>query len=256
MTQRTGRSPSHHANNTKTSISFSSFFLFHFDPQHPGFSSRDIYKHHITFTMAAQSEQIKNNFLNNPYAQQVLNVANGQVSALDAELNKYPILRQLEQQTKVPKAYGVIALGFSSVLLIFFNMFGLAQPISNLIGWALPAYLSILAIESPQANDDKQWLTYWVVFGSLNLVESMGLRAVLYWVPMYFVFKTLFTIWLMLPATRGAEILYFHFLRPMVGNVKSRSQASFGTSDPLAKEHSFNPAGTTAPSSFAHEKTL
>lgn len=83
----------------------------------------------------------------------------------------------------------------SSVLLIFFNMFGLAQPISNLIGWALPAYLSIQAIESPQSNDDKQWLTYWVVFGSLNLVESMGLRAVLYWVPMYFVFKTLFTIW-------------------------------------------------------------
>lgn len=36
--------------------------------------------------MAAQSEQIKNNFLNNPYAQQVLNVANGQVSALDAEV--------------------------------------------------------------------------------------------------------------------------------------------------------------------------
>ncbi|ADV22860.1 protein YOP1 [Cryptococcus gattii Ru294] len=206
--------------------------------------------------MAAHSEQIKNNFLNNPYAQQVCNIVNGQVSALDAELNRYPVLRQLEQQTKVPKAYGVIALGFSSVLLIFFNMFGLAQPISNLIGWALPAYLSIQAIESPQSNDDKQWLTYWVVFGSLNLVESMGLRAVLYWVPMYFVFKTLFTIWLMLPATRGAETLYFHFLRPMVGNVKSRSQASFGTTDPLAKDTGFNPAGTTAPSSFAHEKTL
>ena len=41
-------------------------------------------------------------------------------------------------------------------------MFGLASPISNLIGWALPAYLSVQAIESPSANDDKQWLTYWV----------------------------------------------------------------------------------------------
>jgi receptor expression-enhancing protein 5/6 len=47
-------------------------------------------------------------------------------------------------------------------VLIFFNMFGLAAPISNLIGWALPAYLSVQAIESPSQNDDKQWLTYWV----------------------------------------------------------------------------------------------
>ena len=41
-------------------------------------------------------------------------------------------------------------------------MFGLASPVSNLIGWALPAYLSVQAIESPGTNDDKQWLTYWV----------------------------------------------------------------------------------------------
>ena len=29
----------------------------------------------------------------------------------------------------------------------------------------------------------------------MNLAESMGIRAILYWVPMYFVFKTLFTIY-------------------------------------------------------------
>lgn len=49
-----------------------------------------------------------------------------------------------------------------AVLLIFFNLFGLAGAVSNLIGWGLPAYLSIKAIETPSTNDDKQWLTYWV----------------------------------------------------------------------------------------------
>jgi hypothetical protein len=47
-------------------------------------------------------------------------------------------------------------------------MFGLAQPVSNLIGWALPAYLSVQAIESPGTDDDKQWLTYWVSGVSLE----------------------------------------------------------------------------------------
>ncbi|KAK8843393.1 protein YOP1 [Kwoniella newhampshirensis] len=205
---------------------------------------------------APQSQQIKQNFLNHPYTQQASKFASGQVNALDAELNRYPMLRQLEQQTKVPKAYGVLALGASSVVLIFFNFLGLAQPVSNLIGWVLPAYLSVQAIESPQSNDDKQWLTYWVVFGSLNLAESWGVRAILYWVPLYFVFKTLFTIWLMLPATRGAEVLYHNVLRPLIGNVKTRAQATTGQTNPFAKDQSFNPAGTTAPSSFEHEKTL
>lgn len=201
-----------------------------------------------------QSQQIRQNFLNHPYTQQAHKFATGQVNALDAELNKYPMLRDLEAKTKVPKAYGVLGLGFSAVFLIFFNMFGLAQPISNLIGWALPAFLSVRAIESPQTNDDKQWLTYWVVFGLLNLAESMGIRAILYWLPMYFVFKTLIIIYLMLPATRGAETLYFNLVRPLVGNVKARAQSS--STNPFNKAEGFSMAGTTAPSSFEHEKTL
>ncbi|ORY24795.1 TB2/DP1, HVA22 family-domain-containing protein [Naematelia encephala] len=208
--------------------------------------------------MSAQSQQIKQNFLSHPYTQQASQFASGQVNALDAELAKYPLLRDFEAKTRVPKAYGVLGLSSSAVVLIFFNIFGLAQPMSNLIGWVLPAYLSIQAIESPGSNDDKQWLTYWVVFGLLNLAESMGLRAILYWVPMYFVFKTLATIWLMLPATRGAETLYYHVVRPVVGNITKKAQGSTGSANPFNKEPTsgFSMAGTTAPSSFEHEKTL
>ena len=78
--------------------------------------------------MSAQSEQIKQNFLNHPYTQQASKFFNGQVSSLDAEvsysvywigtqahgqLNKYPVLRDIETRTKVPKAYGVLGLGVS-----------------------------------------------------------------------------------------------------------------------------------------------
>lgn len=52
-------------------------------------------------------------------------------------------------------------------------MFGLAQPVSNLIGWALPAFLSVRAIESPGTNDDKQWLTYWVSSQELHIPSHL-----------------------------------------------------------------------------------
>jgi receptor expression-enhancing protein 5/6 len=187
-----------------------------------------------------QSQQIKNNFVNHPYVQQASRALQGQVSQLDAELNKYPVLRDVEAKTKIPKAYGVLGLGGVAVLLIFFNLFGLAQPVSNLIGWGLPAYLSIKALESPSTNDDKQWLTYWIVYGTFNLIESVALRPILYWVPFYFVFKSVFIVWLFLPSTRGAEILYFNVLRRLAVNINrpgptfsstsTSSSSTFGSS--------------------------
>ena len=80
--------------------------------------------------MAPQSQQIKDNFVNHPYTQKANQFLSGQVNQLDSEvrslalfiitltatdiqLNKYPVLRDLETKTKVPKAYGVLALGAS-----------------------------------------------------------------------------------------------------------------------------------------------
>lgn len=56
-------------------------------------------------------------------------------------------LNRLEQQINVPKAYGVLGLGTVFSSLIFFNVF--AGFLSNLLGWALPAYLSMKALDSP-----------------------------------------------------------------------------------------------------------
>lgn len=61
--------------------------------------------------------------------------------------------------------------------------------------------LPLQALESPGHNDDTQWLTYWLVFGSFNFLESFAFRIVLYYRPWYFVFKTVLILWLQLPVT-------------------------------------------------------
>jgi receptor expression-enhancing protein 5/6 len=58
----------------------------------------------------------------------------------------------------------------------------------------------------------------------------------------------------MLPATRGAEVLYHNVLNPVLSNVKARAQGGSTTSNnPFNKNEGFNMAGTTAPSSFERE---
>jgi len=132
-------------------------------------------------------------------------------SQLDKELTKYPLAAKLEQNTNVPKTYivyGAVGLVF---LLIFFNFWG--QLLSNVIGWLYPAYASFKAIETPDTKDDTQWLTYWTVFGFVNLVEFFS-DLILYWMPFYYLFKTLFFLWLFLPPFKGAQTVYTKFLKP------------------------------------------
>ena len=54
----------------------------------------------------------------------------------------------------------------------------------------------------------------------------------------------------MLPSTRGAEVLYYNVVRPVLGNVKARTGVSSGSTQ------GFSMAGTTAPSSFERELVL
>lgn len=126
----------------------------------------------------------------------------------DFQLSRYPVLLNLEQRTQVPKAYAFIGAVTLFTLLHFVN--ALAAPASNLIGWGLPAYLSFKALESPGHDDDAQWLTYWVIFGFFNFAEGFALRALLYYFPWYFSFKTLFILWLQLPAFRVSGVYISH----------------------------------------------
>lgn len=110
------------------------------------------------------------------------------------------MLNTFEQRTQIPKTYFVSCTVLLLTLFHFVNP--LAAPVSNLVGWGLPSYLSFKALESPGHQDDVQWLTYWVVFGFFNFLESIALRMVLYYFPWYFAFKTVFILWLQLPTFR------------------------------------------------------
>jgi len=188
------------------------------------------------------TEQIKAH----PAVQQAHQSLAQYIAQLDKELSRYPILIQLEEKTQVPKAYGVMIAAAVFLSTIFINT--LALPVSNLVGWALPAYLSYRAIESPGAEDDVQWLTYWTVFGFFTFLESMALRVVLYYVPYYFPIKTAFVLWLQLPNTRGARIFHHSVVKPVVTNIRGK-RAAYNTNTtayPVSTSNAYDSTTTTA----------
>ncbi|NXU88417.1 REEP5 protein, partial [Xiphorhynchus elegans] len=72
----------------------------------------------------------------------------------------------------------------------------------------------IKAIESPNKDDDTQWLTYWVVYGVFSIAEFFS-DIFLSWFPFYYMMKCGFLLWCMAPSpSNGAEFLYHRIIRP------------------------------------------
>jgi len=145
--------------------------------------------------------------------------AQAQLSQLDKELSKYPALTNFEKQTSVPKVYMVLGLAGLYFFLIFFNIAG--EFLVNIAGFIIPGYYSLSALFTANKVDDTQWLTYWVTFAFLTVFES-AVNAV-YWFPFYYTFKFVLILWMSLPQTSGAQIVFRSFLQPVFSRYFSQS---------------------------------
>ncbi|VDN05817.1 unnamed protein product [Thelazia callipaeda] len=131
----------------------------------------------------------------------------------------------LEQKTHLNREkilYVVISI---AALYMVFGAF--AKIVCNLIGFAFPAYASVKAIRTAQKDDDTHWLIYWTVFGAFSLVDSFA-EIIFCYFPIYWVFKALLLLYLYLPQTYGAIILYERLVDPAITKV-----------DLLLKENAF-----------------
>lgn len=133
-------------------------------------------------------------------------------SQLDENLSTFPILKKLEAATTVPKTYLFLGMFVSVFISLLFDFGGSFY--TNLIGWAFPAYYSFQALEDKETKDYSQWIGYWSIFGFLTFVEA-STNVLNYLIPFYYLVKTIFLLWLLLPSYRGAEYTYRAALRPL-----------------------------------------
>merc|ERR1740117_2012889 len=87
---------------------------------------------------------------------------------------------------------------------------------SDLVGFLYPAYMSFKALEGGKTvdGDATQWMTYWVIFSFMMLLESTFPLART--VRFFHFIKIGVIIWLYHPQTSGAQVIYSSVVRPNV----------------------------------------
>ncbi|KAM3146608.1 hypothetical protein pb186bvf_001138 [Paramecium bursaria] len=99
-------------------------------------------------------------------------------------------------------------------IAVFMMLLGLAQKfLSTFIGVLYPSYKSIQALSSSEKDDDKQWLTYWVVFSTITVVDS-SFGFVLEFIPFYHLIRLALFVSLFHPKLQGAQVIYDKFIAP------------------------------------------
>lgn len=103
---------------------------------------------------------------------------------------------------------------------------GLVKHACSFLTLFYPSYATFKALNSQSDDDDEEWLAFWVVLGVSYFIEFWceGLLAQL---PLYWLIKIIFVLWLQLPQFRGADYLYETVMQPFF--VKYEAQIDAGS---------------------------
>jgi receptor expression-enhancing protein 1/2/3/4 len=91
----------------------------------------------------------------------------------------------------------------------------LAMTLSSIASFLFPIFASYKALKSSDPAQLTPWLMYWVVFSCAILVESW-FSWILFWIPFYGYVRLMFFLYLILPQTQGARVLYEERLHPLL----------------------------------------
>ena len=151
--------------------------------------------------MEENSEQIKENKEDNPEEKNSEENEN-QISLLEKWENQMNIIQEMTGIKGIFVIWGLIIV----IFFVYFNIFD--SIITNLVGTLYPAFWTIKSLEKKSTEEQKKWLTYWVVFGSFIIVD-MGSPVIMKFIPFYFLIKILFLMWLFMPGSNGCTIVYY-----------------------------------------------
>ena len=141
------------------------------------------------------------------------------IDELTVHFGRIPAFKKLSEKTGIQEGQLVVGIIVSAFLLVLIGLG--TNLIVNMVGIIYPAYASFKAIESKETDDDKLWLTYWVVFAVYNFADRF-IDYLFFWVPCYFLIKLCVLVYMFFPKTRGAIRFYDLVGRPIFKAYEAR----------------------------------
>ena len=139
----------------------------------------------------------------------------------------------IQEKTGIKGIYVVIGL-ILCVILVYLNIFDTV--ITNLLGTLYPAFWTIKSIENDNLEEQKNWLTYWAVFGSFVLIDMFS-PIIVKIIPFYFVLKIIFLIMLFMPGSSVGPIVYNILIKRILGKYEEKLDDAVSKMDDILKQN-------------------
>ena len=140
------------------------------------------------------------------------------------------IMHAIKAKTGIDGLYVIIFL-LICVFLVYIGIFGTL--ITNLVGTLYPGFSTIKAME--KKINKKKWLTYWAVYGSF-IIFDMFSNIIMKIIPLYFVLKIIFLIWMFIPGSNGCMLVYNFLIFKLFKSIESTVDFFFNESKDLTKQ--------------------
>ncbi|KAL7424391.1 hypothetical protein Q5752_000073 [Cryptotrichosporon argae] len=179
--------------------------------------------------LGSKATDVADRTRHHPAVQNAAKVVEGQVQQLREVLGRSKTVRELEARTNVDRVYLVVGGALLFAALVPLNLFGLALPITTLLAVAPAAYLSLALLDQGVSADDarvKSLLSYFVVLGFVQLLESLAAGVLEKRIPHYYTLKLAFLAYLLHPRTRGSDKVYENALKPALRAATAAPAAS------------------------------
>ncbi|KAM0277622.1 hypothetical protein ACHAQH_005650 [Verticillium albo-atrum] len=99
-----------------------------------------------------------------------------------------------------------------------------AHLLSSIASFLFPLFASYKALKTSDPAQLTPWLMYWVVLACVLLAESWT-EWFLCWIPFYAYIRLFFLLYLVLPQTQGARLLYETYVHPFLEDNESQIEA-------------------------------
>ena len=144
-------------------------------------------------------------------------------------LDKIPSLKIIQEKLNIQPS--VLLLIVFVVLLLLSPFLKTHTIMTSLVCYLIPAYLSFLALESKDKEDDIRYLTYWIIFSAAEV--STPFLKLFFNRFTYMTFRIILTLALLHPQSPLCSLIYNKAVRPFLS---THEQAIDDKLDDLAKE--------------------